>query len=79
MEKIVAYLPKNRLTYMFSATLSKEIIAVADGSLSRGYKHIDCVPKDESDTHLKIKQSYTIVPYKEQMYLIQDVSLVPDI
>ncbi len=58
---------------MFSATLSNDIKAIAKASLAPGYQYIDCVGKNEPDTHLKIKQSYQIAPYRDQLYLLQTI------
>jgi ATP-dependent RNA helicase MSS116 len=32
-----------------------------------GYDYIDCVPKNETETHLKIKQTAYIVPFSQQL------------
>jgi ATP-dependent RNA helicase MSS116 len=73
IEGIAKLLPKERRTFMFSATISDEIKRIAKTTLHPGYDHIDCVPKNQLETHLKIKQSYSIVPYAEQPYLVQDI------
>jgi ATP-dependent RNA helicase MSS116, mitochondrial len=73
MEKIVSYLPSNRATFMFSATLSTPIRSIASVLLQRGYKDIDTVPKNEVETHMKIRQSYLIVPFKDQLYILQEI------
>lgn len=74
IERITAYLPP-RSTYMFSATLSPEVKAIADKTLRIGYRHVDCVAKNESDTHMKIKQSHLVVPTASQLYILQDIIL----
>jgi ATP-dependent RNA helicase MSS116 len=73
MEKIESQLPKQRSTFMFSATLSKPIRTIASHMLQMGYKDIDTIPKNEVETHMKIRQSYLIVPYKDQLYLLQEI------
>ncbi|KAJ3303686.1 hypothetical protein HDV03_003559 [Kappamyces sp. JEL0829] len=73
MESIVALLPKHRTTFLFSATVSKQIEQIAKLTLRKGYKYIDCIPHNQIETHMKIKQSYCIVPLKEQLYLLQDI------
>ncbi|WVR04595.1 hypothetical protein IAU60_001605 [Kwoniella sp. DSM 27419] len=62
LNHIISHLPKERQTFLFSATVSKEIAAIARKSLKAGHKVIDCVPKNESNVHLHIPQHYTIVP-----------------
>ncbi|EAL18405.1 hypothetical protein CNBJ3280 [Cryptococcus deneoformans B-3501A] len=59
---IIDHLPKERQTLFFSATVSKEIAAIARHSLRKGHKVIDCVPKNESNVHLHIPQYATVVP-----------------
>jgi ATP-dependent RNA helicase MSS116 len=73
IETIVDVLPKNRSTFMFSATLSDEIRSVASKSLKPGYVSMDLVPKNEVNTHMKIKQSYAITPFKDQLYLLWNI------
>ncbi|KAJ3321206.1 Kinesin-like protein kif3a [Boothiomyces sp. JEL0866] len=65
--------PNQRHTFMFSATLSSEIRAIAKSSLNDGYKDIDTVPANEVDTHMKIRQSYIVAPHKDHYYLIQEM------
>ncbi|WVF69970.1 hypothetical protein IAT40_004755 [Kwoniella sp. CBS 6097] len=62
LNHIISHLPKERQTFLFSATVSKEIAAIARKSLKPGHQVIDCVPKNESNVHLHIPQHYTIVP-----------------
>lgn len=73
IESIVSNLPSNRSTLMFSATLNDQIKEIATSTLRKGYKFIDCVPKNEVETHMKIKQSYVIAPYKDQLYLLHEI------
>ncbi|WRT64816.1 uncharacterized protein IL334_001752 [Kwoniella shivajii] len=62
LNHIISHLPKERQTFLFSATVSKEIAAIARKSLKQGHKVIDCVPKNESNVHLHIPQHFTVVP-----------------
>ncbi|KAK8847365.1 hypothetical protein IAR55_005222 [Kwoniella newhampshirensis] len=62
LNHIISHLPKERQTFLFSATVSKEIAAIARKSLKPGHQVIDCVPKNESNVHLHIPQHYTILP-----------------
>jgi ATP-dependent RNA helicase MSS116 len=73
IENIKGLFPPNRTTFMFSATLSKDIKEIASKSLKPGYIELDLVPKNQIDTHKKIKQSYTITPFKDQMYMIHNI------
>ncbi|GAA5871178.1 hypothetical protein JCM8547_001478 [Rhodosporidiobolus lusitaniae] len=52
----------NRQTFLFSATVSKQIREVARKSLKKDHDYIDTVRADEVDTHLHIPQYHTILP-----------------
>ena len=60
--------PSERQTFMFSATMAKNIQQVARATLSRNHKFINCVPDDAAPTHLQIPQYYSAVSSpKEQI------------
>ncbi|CAD6580856.1 MAG: hypothetical protein TREMPRED_002853, partial [Tremellales sp. Tagirdzhanova-0007] len=59
---IIDALPKSRQTFFFSATVSREIAAVARKALKPNHQVIDCVPKNESNVHLNVPQFYTTLP-----------------
>lgn len=56
-----------RQTFMFSATMSKEIRKVARESLSEKHTYINCVPDDAAPTHHAIPQYYTTASAEEQL------------
>jgi ATP-dependent RNA helicase MSS116 len=62
--------PSTRHNLLFSATVSKDIRRIANDSLKEGYRDIDTVPANHIDTHLKIKQSYLVVPFKQQLSIL---------
>ncbi|WVO16479.1 hypothetical protein L204_104156 [Cryptococcus depauperatus] len=62
LEFIIDHLPQDRQTLFFSATVSREIRDIARKSLRKGHQVIDCVPKNETNTHLHIPQYYTVLP-----------------
>ena len=55
-----------RQTFMFSATMSREIRKVAHESLSEKHKFINCVPDDAAPTHHAIPQYHTTVHNAEE-------------
>ncbi|KAI1798028.1 DEAD-domain-containing protein [Ganoderma leucocontextum] len=55
-----------RQTFMFSATMSKEIRKVARESLSEKHTFVNCVPDDAAPTHHAIPQYYTTVPSADE-------------
>jgi ATP-dependent RNA helicase MSS116, mitochondrial len=59
---ILEKLPKARQTFLFSATVSPAIRDIAKKSLDRNHGVIDCVPANESNTHMHIPQYATVLP-----------------
>ena len=59
---IIDHLPKERQTFLFSATVSKDIRAIARKSLKPNHQFIDCVPENESNVHLHVPQYVTSLP-----------------
>ncbi|GAA5865755.1 hypothetical protein JCM1840_003248 [Sporobolomyces johnsonii] len=61
---VTKHLPDNdhRQTFLFSATVSKQIREVARKSLKKDHVYLDTVPADEVDTHMHIPQYHTILP-----------------
>ena len=62
LNEIISALPKERQTFLFSATVSPQIRDVARKSLKPDHQFIDCVPKNETNTHTHIPQYYTVLP-----------------
>ncbi|KAJ3145523.1 hypothetical protein HDU89_007019 [Geranomyces variabilis] len=73
IDAIVAKLPAKRQTFMFSATLSPQIQAIARKTLQPDYHAIDTVPVNDTPTHLKVKQSYCIVPFSQQLVMLHEM------
>lgn len=59
---IISHLPKERQTFLFSATVSPAIKAIARKSLHPTHRVIDCVPANESNVHLHIPQYQAVLP-----------------
>lgn len=65
---IVDHTPKDRQTFLFSATVSPSIKKIARKYLDKDNLVIDCVPENESNVHEHIPQYATILPSaKEQL------------
>lgn len=62
LNDIISVLPKERQTFLFSATVSPQIRDIARKSLKPDHQFIDCVPKNETNTHTHIPQYYTVLP-----------------
>lgn len=64
---IIEALPVERQTFLFSATVSRAIADIARKSLRPDHVLIDCVPKNENNTHAHIPQRYSLVPPEQQL------------
>ncbi|KAL2918341.1 hypothetical protein HK105_202268 [Polyrhizophydium stewartii] len=73
IESINHNLPSQRQTFLFSATITREVRSIARETLRDGFVSVDTVPANESDMHQKISQSYVIVPYSQQLAMLHDV------
>jgi superfamily II DNA/RNA helicase len=50
IEKILRYVPANRQTLLFSATVSDDIKRIAAKSLRPGHVFVDCVGENDTDS-----------------------------
>ncbi|KAG0041334.1 hypothetical protein BGZ83_001970 [Gryganskiella cystojenkinii] len=70
IESIVDALPKDRQTLFFSATVSKQIKAIARTSLKPDFTFIDTVDPNEANTNLQVNQSYCVTSYDQQLPIL---------
>ena len=56
-----------RQSLCFSATTPPELTAVLGVALKRGHTAIDCVGKEDADTHAAVDQAAAVVPLEQQM------------
>ncbi|RHZ78121.1 hypothetical protein Glove_167g88 [Diversispora epigaea] len=73
IERIIAYYPRDRQTFLFSATVSPQIRQISKFALKPDYTFIDTVDPNDVNTNTHIKQSYSIVPYDSQPHVIRKV------
>lgn len=86
IDEIVSRLPpkESRQTFMFSATVSKDIQQIARKYLKREHTFVDCVPLNETNTHDKVPQFATVVDTADEQIphvlrlLSRDALLHPD-
>ena len=80
IQTIISGLPpvEERTTFLFSATMDRSIMGIAEASLHEQYRLIDCIPPGEDQVHKRIPQYVTtiqdpseLVPYVMQL-LAQD-------
>ncbi|KAF9929563.1 hypothetical protein FBU30_001458 [Linnemannia zychae] len=70
IENIVEALPKERQTLFFSATVSRQIKAIARSSLKPDFTFIDTVDPNEANTNLQVNQTYCVTNYEQQLPLL---------
>ncbi|GBB86348.1 hypothetical protein RclHR1_12780002 [Rhizophagus clarus] len=73
IEEIVRFFPKERQTFLFSATVSDQIRHIANLSLKPDHKFIDTVDPNDVNTNSQVKQSYVISPYKSHLTTIRNI------
>lgn len=69
LQFIVDHLPPKteRQTFLFSATVSREVRDIARDFLKDNHDFIDCVPKNESNVHAHIPQHVSVVEPEDQL------------
>ena len=70
LEKILSYLPTQRQTLLFSATVPKTVHQIAANALRPGHQYIDCVGDDAPATNLQVKQSLVVAPFHDHLTLM---------
>ncbi|TFK64611.1 DEAD-domain-containing protein [Pluteus cervinus] len=65
---ITGHLPPTpqRQTFLFSATVSREIQDIARATLSRNHQFINCVTDDSTPVHAHVEQYHTVLPSPSQ-------------
>ncbi|KAJ2555703.1 hypothetical protein EV175_002209 [Coemansia sp. RSA 1933] len=58
IDDIVSRLPPQRQTFLVSATINPKVKTLARNTFNRGFDLIDCVDKNDVNTHAHIKQEY---------------------
>ncbi|KAJ6338353.1 hypothetical protein OIU76_007928 [Salix suchowensis] len=62
IEKIIAAIPKQRQTLMFSATVPEEVRQICHKALKRDHEFINTVQEGSEDTHSKVRQMHLMTP-----------------
>ncbi|KAJ6334648.1 hypothetical protein OIU78_011502 [Salix suchowensis] len=66
IEKIIAAIPKQRQTLMFSATVPEEVRQICHKALKRDHEFINTVQEGSEDTHSKVRQMHLVAPLDKQ-------------
>ncbi|KAF8115688.1 hypothetical protein N665_0025s0146 [Sinapis alba] len=70
IERIIAAVPKQRQTFLFSATVPEEVRQICHIALKRDHEFINCVQEGSGETHQKVKQMYMIASLDRHFSLI---------
>ncbi|CAD6230797.1 unnamed protein product [Miscanthus lutarioriparius] len=62
IEKIISFIPKERQTLLFSATVSEEVRQISHLAMRRDYDFINTVQEGDEETHAQVNQTYMIAP-----------------
>ncbi|CAL5048046.1 unnamed protein product [Urochloa decumbens] len=70
IEKIVAALPKQRQTLLFSATVPDEVRQVCHIAMKRDLEFVNTVEEGSEETHSQVKQMHLIAPLDKQFSIL---------
>ncbi|CAK7348733.1 unnamed protein product [Dovyalis caffra] len=70
IEKIIAAIPKQRQTLLFSATVPEEVRQICHVALKRDHEFINTVEEGTEDTHSKVRQMLLAAPLDKQFPLL---------
>jgi len=73
IEQILAYLPKERQSLMFSATIPQQLHAITALVLRPAYKFIDTVDQGDCSTNRQLRQEYLICSLDQQLRVIYEL------
>ncbi|RCV21813.1 hypothetical protein SETIT_4G167800v2 [Setaria italica] len=70
IEKIVAALPKQRQTLLFSATVPDEVRQVCHIAMKRDLEFVNTVEEGSEETHSQVKQMHLVAPLDKQFSIL---------
>ncbi|KAL1924975.1 uncharacterized protein VTP21DRAFT_4629 [Calcarisporiella thermophila] len=73
IESILEYLPSNRRSLLFSATVAPEIRQIAATTLRPDHVYIDTVDPNDVNTNLQVKQTYSVIPLEQQPLVVHQL------
>uniref|UniRef100_A0A0E0MZB9 ATP-dependent RNA helicase n=1 Tax=Oryza rufipogon TaxID=4529 RepID=A0A0E0MZB9_ORYRU len=73
IEKIIAFIPKERQTLLFSATVPEEVRQISHVAMKRGYKFINTVKEGDEETHSQVSQMYMVAPLDLHFSILYNV------
>ncbi|XP_072984090.1 DEAD-box ATP-dependent RNA helicase 31-like [Typha latifolia] len=73
IEKIVAALPKQRQTLLFSATVPDEVRQICHIAMKRDLEFINTVEEGSEETHSQVKQMHLVAPLEKHFSILYGV------
>ncbi|KAM0906177.1 hypothetical protein ACQ4PT_016872 [Festuca glaucescens] len=70
IERIVAALPKQRQTLLFSATVPDEVRQVCHVAMKRDLEFVNTVQEGSEETHSQVKQMHLVAPLDKQFSIL---------
>ncbi|KZV21895.1 DEAD-box ATP-dependent RNA helicase 31-like [Dorcoceras hygrometricum] len=70
IEKIIAAVPKQRQTLLFSATIPPEVRHICHIALKRDHEYINTVQEGTEDTHAQVRQMHLVAPVDNHFSLL---------
>lgn len=69
VEKIMRYLPKQRQTLLFSATVPDSVKSIINKTMKRDFVTVDCIRDADpaSHTNSQVQQAHVVVPHETRM------------
>merc|ERR1719223_1312715 len=73
IKRIISYLPQQRQSLLFSATVPDSVHKVAHLAMRPGFNFINTVPAGEDNTHLHVKQEAFVVELQDQLTALTNI------
>ncbi|XP_019184914.1 PREDICTED: DEAD-box ATP-dependent RNA helicase 31-like isoform X2 [Ipomoea nil] len=70
IERIIAAIPKQRQTLLFSATIPPEVRQICHVALKRDHEFINTVEEGSEETHSQVQQKYLVAPLDKHFSLL---------
>ncbi|KAI3498224.1 hypothetical protein L1887_33994 [Cichorium endivia] len=70
IERIIAAVPKQRQTLLFSATVPPEVRQICHIALKRDHEYVNTVQEGSEETHTQVQQKHLIAPLDKQFAVI---------
>ncbi|XP_058095976.1 DEAD-box ATP-dependent RNA helicase 31-like [Magnolia sinica] len=73
IEKIIAAVPKQRQTLLFSATVPEEVRQICHIALKRDHEFINTVEEGSEETHSQVRQTHLVAPLDKHFSILYSI------